>query len=177
MKQSTEQARILKLIADRSTPVVKLDIGCGASKQGPEWIGIDFQPLHGVDIVHDIEVYPWPLPDKCIHLAVASHVAEHINPAKFGFVNWLNEVHRIMVPGGRFMLANPYAGSHGDYQDPTHINHINETTWTYFDPLHPNNFYRFYRPAPWKIISCSWDQQGFMETVLEARLRDKSYEA
>lgn len=154
---------------------IKLDIACGASKQGPDWIGIDCQKFPGVDIVHDIETYPWPLPDECVELAVGSHIAEHINPAKFGFVKWMNEIWRVMESGGKLMLALPYGGSQGYWQDPTHCNGCNEFTWNYFDPLHPSGFWRFYKPKPWKIVNLSWSPEGFMEVVLEKRLLDKSY--
>ena len=59
---------------------IKLDIGCGANKQ-EGFVGIDIRELPGVDIVHNIEQFPWPLPDKSVSMAVASHVLEHINPA------------------------------------------------------------------------------------------------
>jgi hypothetical protein len=73
------------------------------------------------------------------------------------------------------MLSLPYGNNSLFVQDPTHVNPCNENTWNYFDPLHPSNFYRFYRPKPWKIVSCFWDAQGFMEVVLEKRRMDKSY--
>lgn len=165
---------VLRLIKERG-PHHKLDIACGAHKQGPDWIGIDIQKLPGVDIVHDIETYPWPLPSDTFEIAVASHVAEHINPAKFGFINWMNELWRVMEPLGRLMIAVPYAGSPGYWQDPTHVNPCNEHTWSYFDPLHPSKFWGFYRPKPWRIVTCAWDQQGFMEVVMEKRRLDKSY--
>jgi predicted SAM-dependent methyltransferase len=154
---------------------IKLDIACGANKQAPDWIGIDVQKFPGVDIVHDIETYPWPLPDECVSIAVGSHIAEHINPAKFGFINWMNEIWRVLEVEGRLMLALPYGGSPGYWMDPTHVNGCNENTWNYFDPLHESKFYRFYRPSPWRIISCVWDTQGFMEVVLEKRRKDSSY--
>ena len=59
---------------------IRLDIGCGANKN-PNFVGIDILPLPGVDIVHNIELTPWPLPDDCVLTATASHVLEHINPA------------------------------------------------------------------------------------------------
>ena len=124
---------------------------------------------------HDIEEYPWPIPDGRVSIAIASHVAEHINPAKFGFIRWMDEIWRVMETGGKLMLALPYAGSPGYWQDPTHVNPCNEHTWCYFDPLDPSHFWVFYKPKPWKIISCSWDLQGFMEVVLEKRRVDKSY--
>lgn len=158
----------------RHAPNPKLDIGCGGNHD-PSWIGIDIQKLPGVDIVHDIETYPWPLPDACIELAMASHIAEHINPVKFGFINWMNEIWRVLRPGARLMMSMPYGFSSGFCQDPTHCNPCNENTWRYFDPLDPSGFYRFYRPRPWKIEGCSFNVQGFMEVVLEKRKLDRSY--
>ncbi len=154
---------------------IRLDLACGAAKQGPEWIGMDYQKLPGVDIVHDIEEYPWPLPDGCCEIIVGSHIAEHINPAKGGFIKWMNEAWRVMKPDGQFMLALPYGLSYGYVQDPTHCNPCNETTWTYFDPLAPTGFYRFYAPDPWETLKCVWDVEGFMEVVLRKRRKDPSY--
>ncbi len=158
---------------------IKLDIGCGAHPQ-PGFVGMDVQDFKDSSnfIRHNITKYPWPLPDGCVSLAIASHVAEHINPADFGFIRWLNEVWRVMEVGGKFMMALPYAGTPGYWQDPTHVNPCTEHTWRYFDPLDSSGFYKFYRPAPWKYNQdmCTWDLQGFMEVVLEKRLIDKSYD-
>lgn len=166
--QAVDKARVLP-------PRFKLDIGCGAHPQ-PGFIGIDIQDFPDINIIrHDIETYPWPIPDDSVSLAIASHVAEHINPAKFGFINWMNEVWRVCEVGAQFMIAVPYAGSPGYWQDPTHINPCSENTWCYFDPLDPSHFWAFYKPKPWKIISCAWDLQGFMEVVLEKRRVDSTY--
>lgn len=165
----------VKKLLDQFKPHARLDIGCGAHPQ-EGFIGIDIQKFNSPLIVqHDIETYPWPFPDECFELAMASHVAEHINPAKMGFIKWMNEVWRILEFGAKFMVSNPYGVSAGFIQDPTHINTINEHTWHYFDPVAPSGFYRFYAPAPWKIVQCAWDQNGFMETVLEKRKVDPSY--
>lgn len=60
---------------------IKLDIGCGAHKAGEDFVGMDVRPLPNVDIVHNFEQFPWPLPDGSVSLATASHVLEHVNPA------------------------------------------------------------------------------------------------
>lgn len=99
-----------------------------------------------------------------------------------GFVRFMDEVWRILKPGGIAIHTFPYAGSHGYWQDPTHINPINETTLAYFDPLAKapgtNQFmglYSIYRPKPWKIDKCFYNTVGFMEVQLTKRLIDKSY--
>jgi SAM-dependent methyltransferase len=161
-----------KLIKDKGG--MRLDIGCGESKQ-PGFVGIDMLDLPGVDIVHDLEETPWPLPDECALTAVASHVLEHINPAKGIFINVMNEIWRVMKPGGQFAFVVPYAGSHGYYQDPTHCNPINETTMMYFDPLHESQLYYFYKPKPWKIQFQAANRNGILECLLIKRAWDESY--
>jgi predicted SAM-dependent methyltransferase len=153
---------------------IRLDIGCGGNKN-PGFVGIDMLPLPGVDIVHDLEDTPWPLPDECVTTAVASHVLEHINPHKGVFIDVMNEVWRVLKPGGQFAFVVPYAESFGMMQDPTHCNFINEATMNYFDPLHPSNFYQFYRPKPWRIVSQPFSRTGVLECLLEKRPMDKSY--
>jgi SAM-dependent methyltransferase len=154
---------------------IQLDIACGANKQS-NFVGIDIQPLPGVDIVHDLANTPWPLPDDCVFLAMASHYVEHIPKVAYWrdetggwhsylpLIAFMDEVWRVMKPGGRFMIAVPHGHSSGFLQDPTHAAPLSEATWAYFDPSHP--FYGFYKPKPWKIEFVNWDPGANMETVL-----------
>lgn len=153
---------------------IRLDIGGGNNPQ-PGFVNIDILPLPKVDIVWDLEEFPWPLPDNCVTTAIASHVLEHINPAKGIFIKFMNEVWRILKPDGQFAFVVPYAESFGMYQDPTHCNFINEATMGYFDPLHPSGYYHFYQPKPWKIVKQPFSRTGVLECLLEKRPMDKSY--
>lgn len=199
---------VAKIIEENNS--IKVDLGCGAAKQHG-WVGIDYRAEAGVDIVHDLTLFPWPLPDNCASAVMASHLLEHMNPMSGDarikplielliakklvtkeeiqtvigeiepgplFMRFMDEVWRILKPGGVFIAAFPYAGSAGFWQDPTHINGINEVTWAYFDPLEPNTqgaLYRIYKPKPWKINVSSWHVNGNMEVALEKRLEDPSY--
>lgn len=158
---------------------VNLNIGSGAisdlNPKRPGWVWLDMQNLPGVDIIWDMETFPWPLPDDCVNMATASHVLEHIDPHKGVFINVMNEIWRVLKVGGQFAFVVPYAESHGMYQDPTHCNFINETTMSYFDPMHGNGFYQFYRPKPWKIAKQTFSRTGLLECLLEKRPMDKSY--
>ena len=160
---------------------VKIDLGCGQSKQRG-FVGVDLFPFEGVDVVQDLEKFPWAdIPDECASLVMTSHLVEHIRRENGTFMKFMDEVWRILKPDGEFMIAMPYAGSHGYWQDPTHVNGCNETTWTYFDPLarDPNgnlyNLFTFYRPKPWEIVKCFYEQSGNMEVLLRKRRIDKSY--
>lgn len=168
---------IKKLIKNKSG--IRLDIG-GGSNPNPGFVNIDILPLKEVDIVWDLEVTPWPLPDECVLTATASHVLEHINPHKGIFINVMNEIWRVMKPGGQFAFVVPHAASHGYAQDPTHCNMINETTMHYFDP-DPElrsmgaSLYNFYRPKPWKIQKQYFNPMGNIEVLLTKRIEDPEY--
>ena len=169
------KANVKALIKEKGG--ILLDIGCGANRQ-PSYVGMDIRELEGVDIVHDWNKIPWPLPDESVIRALASHVIEHVPPHNFGFINFMDEVWRVMKPEGQFAIAMPYALSPGMFQDPTHCNFCNETTWTYFDPLETKlngALYRIYRPKPWKIVRLFWDTMANMEVMLEKRKDDRSY--
>jgi len=145
---------------------IQLDIGAGEIKR-PNFIRLDKRKLPGIDIVHDLEVFPYPLPDECCLTIVGSHIVEHIKP--WLMIDFMDELWRIMKVDGRLALSTPYAGSFGYWQDPTHCNGCNEATWTYFDPDLP--LYTIYKPKPWKLVKGfpSWQVSGNLEVVLEKR--------
>ncbi len=166
MKQDIE-----KIIAEHSAGI-NLDIGCGANKQ-EHFVGLDIRPLDGVDIVHDINVHPWPLPSECVRMAMASHLVEHIPRTMmdrqgtwFPFMAFMDEVWRIMRPGGEFMMAMPHGSSQRFLQDPTHCNPCNETTWDYFCPERDSGLYWIYQPKPWRAKHIFANPAADMEVVL-----------
>lgn len=148
---------------------VKIDMGCGREKQ-PGFFGIDLLPLPTADLVWDLEETPYPLPSDIASVILASHIVEHIDPHKGKFLDVMNEWWRIMKPDGKLMIATPYAGSFGYFQDPTHCNPCNEATWKYFDPRqheYGDNLYQFYEPKPWRVVQNVWKSYGNMEVLME----------
>lgn len=204
IRTSKETQKIINL-----RKVAKLDVGCGANKQGKDWVGMDYRAMDGVDIVWDIGKFPWPIADETFDLAATSHVLEHINPMPVDpritglaqmlldkklvsqkdidkyvgeiapgpvFMRFMDEVWRILKVGGEFLCAFPYAGSPGFWQDPTHINAINETTFDYFDPKGPfsnGGLWSIYKPKPWYLKINTWHVVGNMEVVLTKRAFNK----
>lgn len=163
---------------------ISLDIACGQHKQ-PGFFGIDIRDWPGVDLVWDVNIHPWPLPDECATRAFSSHLIEHIPPVAitekgtiFPFIMFMDEVWRLLKPEGQFALSYPHGSSQGFLQDPTHCNACNEASMAYFDPLEPNTngfLYKFYRPKPWKINHLTWSPAANVEVILEKRREDHSY--
>lgn len=122
---------------------VRLDLGCGHTKNEGGFIGIDKRKTPAVDIVHDLETFPWPLPDNCAVEVVMSHFWEHLKP--WLTLDFMAELHRVCKPGARVFVAAPYGLGARYIQDPTHCNPSNRETWGYWDDRHP--LYGVYQPA------------------------------
>lgn len=141
---------------------IMLDIGCGKSSR-PGFVGMDKRRLPEVDIVWDFEKFPWkPIKSNSVTTAVASHVVEHVKP--WLMIKWMDEVWRVLKPGGQLAITMPFGYSAGFLQDPTHCNMCNDTTWQYFDPRCP--LYNIYEPKPWTITHLTYQANGNMEVVL-----------
>lgn len=164
------------LLAEKSG--VHIDLGCGENKQ-PGFIGVDIRPLPGVDVVQDLLVFPWEIPDECATRIMASHLVEHIPPTSvngkgtwFPFITFMDEAWRISKVGCEFMISAPYWLSPGFAQDPTHCNAINETTFAYFDPLNKSRLWEIYKPKPWCLRFISFNPQGNIEILLMKHSED-----
>lgn len=150
---------------------MKLDIACGNHKD-LEWVGIDIQKLPDVDIVHDLNLHPWPVESDSVEAAKAWHIVEHIPPVavtergtRRPFIEFMNECWRVLKPGARIDIETPYGSSEGFYHDPTHCNPCDEVTFEHFDPTY-SRFYT-YQPRPWKIVSLHWTKDGNVNVVME----------
>jgi hypothetical protein len=146
---------------------IRLDIGCGESKQ-KNWVGIDLRRCKGVDIVHDLQKFPWPIPSDSVLQALCSHLWEHIEPKNR--IKFMDEIWRVMKVDGQLLLSVPYYSSFGACQDPTHYPCPNEATFTYFDPAWP--LYQIYKPKPWKLIANDYRYNGNLEVIMEKRGAD-----
>ena len=148
---------------------IRLDVGCGENCQNG-FVGMDRRKLKGVDIVHDLEVFPYPLPDDCCLMIMGSHIVEHIKP--WLFIDFMNELWRVMKPKGQLAIVHPYGANELFVQDPTHCNMVNAATWQYFDPRYP--LWQIYKPKPWFIEKSfpHWQVTGLMEVVMEKLTED-----
>jgi SAM-dependent methyltransferase len=92
-----------------------LDVGCGSNKY-PGAFGIDLSPDTHADLVHDLNVVPWPLDDESFDQILLQDVLEHLrNP-----YDVFSELHRLARPAARVLLRTPHFSSVLAYSDPTH---------------------------------------------------------
>ena len=106
---------------------LKLDLACGQSKR-EGFVGVDRSALPGVDVVCDLETFPWPWADDSVQEIFCSHYVEHTRD----LIAFMNEVYRVCQDGATVTLVHPYLKSVRAFQDPAHVRFIPEQTWAYF---------------------------------------------
>lgn len=95
---------------------MKLDIGCGPNKK-EGFIGVDQYSFPNVDVVTDLTA-KWPWENSTIEEIHCSHTLEHFTADQRMHV--LNEMYRVLKPGGKATIITPHWASHRAYGDPTH---------------------------------------------------------
>ena len=106
---------------------LKLDLGCGTGKAGPEWTGVDVDPTCKPDRLVDLVMVPWPWESSTVDEIRASHYIEHLPPTcrccrnmKDTLVEFYEECYRVLKPGGILTVTWPSVRSERAFMDPYH---------------------------------------------------------
>ena len=133
---------------------MKLDIGCGGQKK-EGFIGLDILKLEGVDIVHDLTLFPYPFDDDSVDEIYMDNCLEHLpNPMKV-----IEEIYRISKNNTKVTIAVPYFRSHYATIDPTHVNFFGVNWFNYFDPKHIFQQKMQYSTAKMNVKSFTFDRE------------------
>ena len=100
----------------RSKKKIILNLGCNGSRL-PGSIGVDVIPREGtVDVVHDLNTRPYPFSTDYADEIHMYHVLEHLDDS----IKTIEEIHRILKPGGVLYLRVPHFSSLYTWGDITH---------------------------------------------------------
>lgn len=117
-------------IASLSPDTMMLEMGCGPRRVWAGSTAIDINPRSQADVIHDLNDTPWPFPDNSFDIVIAEHVVEHLQDV----VRTVEEVHRILRPGGVWYVEVPHFSSHHQHTDPTHLHSFGARSFDYFVP-------------------------------------------
>jgi len=104
-----------------------LNLGCG-NKTLDDEIGVDILPGEKVGVVANLDGNKLPFLDNSIDLIRSNHCFEHLNNT----VQVMEEVHRILKPGGIAEITVPHVSNIGFFADPTHQRPFTYATFDYF---------------------------------------------
>jgi SAM-dependent methyltransferase len=160
---------------------VSLDLGSGAKPQNPYSAG----KVYGVDIVDfgienvltaDLVTTKIPFDEESFDYVTAFDFLEHVprliylNGVRTSpFIELMNEIHRVLKPGGLFLGITPAFPNQEAFQDPTHVNIISEETIKYFagNLAHLGEIYGF--KGKFEIVDTYWEYDASSHLVWEMR--------
>ncbi|MBW7955744.1 class I SAM-dependent methyltransferase [Patescibacteria group bacterium] len=130
----------------KTKPKKILNIGCGNTRI-PGSIGVDRVAIPDfVDVVHDLDQVPYPFAKNSIDEIHMYHVLEHLHEP----LRKIEELHRILKPGGTLYMRVPHFSSLGAFTDITHVRPFGYTS---FDPLEPGHNHHYYTTVAFKILN------------------------
>lgn len=127
---------------NKPTKLKKLNLGSGNDyKKG--WINLDYNKSLNPDIVHNLDVFPYPFREEAFDVIYCSHVLEHVND----FFKTLEELLKITKKGGIIHIRVPHFSNGNGYNDLTHRRFFG---WFTFPQIAQGYYNKRY---PFKIIS------------------------
>ena len=109
-----------------------LDLGCGKKRRAGA-LGVDFNAKTGADVIHDLNVFPYPLESEAFDEIYIDNVLEHLD----NVIRVMEEVYRLCRVGGAVVIIVPYFRSVWAAIDPTHKHSFTVNSFAYFDPENP----------------------------------------
>ena len=106
--------------------LLALDLGA-AHGHAPGYLGVDRVASDGVDIVAELPA-ALPLADSSVGVIRAVDFFEHVADK----VALINELYRLLAPGGLLLSQTPSTDGRGAFQDPSHVAFYNENSFWYY---------------------------------------------
>jgi len=146
----------------RSGPNMKINLGCGNHRM-EGFIGVDRVKMDAVDVVHDLNVFPYPFCDDSIDEVHLFNILEHLPDT----IRVIEEVWRICKGGAIVRIGVPYYNSPGASADPTHLRFFTESTFDYFteDGATWLSAYNYYSHARFAIHSVKLVQRSILNLL------------
>ena len=107
----------------------KLNLGCG-QKQLATHVNVDRVAAVKPDVVHDLNVYPYPFP-----------AGQFEEICAYDVVAFMTELRRLARPDARVLITTPHFSCANAFTDPTHQRQLSYFSFDYFTAGHQWNFY------------------------------------
>lgn len=121
----SRRAELTRLLA----PPMRVNLGCGANRRRG-WLNVDAYSAASPDLVFDLTVAPWPLPDNSVGEVELSHVLEHLGDR---FEIAIKELYRVCMPNARVRIKIPHPRHDWFLADPTHTRALLPLSFTMLD--------------------------------------------
>lgn len=143
--------------------MTRISLGAGQEIE-KGWVNVDLLDLPGIDVVHNLMEFPYPFESETADYIKAKDLIEHlpsyvpnrVTPPPGSYKNGINigkgsplggprigqptiiafieEVSRILKPGGTLWIQTPRFDADFLWIDPTHVRGFHERSFEFFDP-------------------------------------------
>jgi len=100
-------------------------VDLGGAIDAPD--GLETVDTHNADVIANLNK-KWPFKDGSVGVVRASHVLEHLPDS----IHTMNELYRVLAPGGFALIEVPSTDGRGAFQDPTHCSFWNVNSFKYY---------------------------------------------
>ena len=122
-----------------------LNLGAGLDRSIPGAVTVDRSPLASPDILHDQNMFPWPIESNSFDRIVCREVVEHLSDV----VRAMEEIHRVGRPGAQVHITTPHFSCSNSFTDPTHRRHLGYHSFDYFTD---GNQWGFYTAVRFRLV-------------------------
>ena len=130
---------------------MKLNLGSG-SKILDGYTNVDKYDYYKPDVIHDLEIFPYPFRDNSVDEILLSHVLEHIGQSPDIFLGIVKEFYRICRDNSMIKIIVPHP-RHDDFiADPTHVRPITILGLQLFD----------------KDLNIKWEKEKAANTIMQS---------
>jgi len=111
---------------------MKLNLGAGKTSFDG-FINVDKSTLFNPEVVHDLEITPWPFESDSVDEIKLYHILEHLGENSNNFIKIIQELYRICEHNALIDIVVPNPFSTGYLGDPTHVRPITPELFMLFD--------------------------------------------
>jgi hypothetical protein len=124
------------MAGDPAGKSIRLNLGCGRKKLDNA-INVDISPAVGPEIVHNLDIFPWPFLSETFVETLAYDNNEHCAD----IVKTMEEIHRVSRNGAVVKLTVPHFSSVNAFTDPSHRHFFSASSFRYFAETDDLSFY------------------------------------
>lgn len=120
-----------------SNKIRKLNLGCGTDIRG-ECVNLDIVKLPGVDVIWNLDVYPWPFKNNEFdEIYAGSNILGFVGD----FRKAIEEIWRISKHNTKIYVESPLYPSINCFSDPHTKKIFTYNSFVYFEPGHKFGYY------------------------------------
>ncbi len=114
----------------------RLNVGCGRDiRKG--WINLDMITYPGIDIIHNLNKYPYPFKNNTFDRIWASQIIEHLDDP----YNFVKELWRIAKPGAEINIGTVHFSAPNVWGDLTHRRPFQSDSFNCFNTKYKDKNY------------------------------------